>query len=296
MMHDDGRYRPHSRETAGRGTIFRIGRACRCSRFAPPGTDNALFRLGADMAVRLPRRPAAGEQARKESRWLPLLAPHLPLDVPVPLALGMPAESYPYPWSVCRWLAGEDAADARTSICSGPQPRSRNSSPRSARSIPPAARGPGRTTPSAVCRCLARCADPGRHRELARRDRCRRGDAGLGSGARRAGLGGGADMASRRHSRGQSARPARTHLRCHRLRMPRDRRPCMRPDGGVEPPLSRNPPEVRAPACRSTMRHGRGGAAGPFSVALIALPYYLHTNPVLVGMSRRAIDGSFWPT
>jgi aminoglycoside phosphotransferase (APT) family kinase protein len=31
---------------------------------------------------------------------------------------------------------------------------------------------------------------------------------------------------------------------------------------------------------------GRGWA---LSVALIALPYYLHTNPVLVGISRRAI-------
>ena len=76
------------------------------------GTDNAIYRLGGDMAVRLPLRPVAAEQVEKENRWLPSLAPYLPLGVPVPLALGMPAESYPYPWSVCRWLEGENAVVA----------------------------------------------------------------------------------------------------------------------------------------------------------------------------------------
>ncbi len=76
------------------------------------GTDNAIFRLGDNMAVRLPRRPVAAEQLEKEHRWLPGIAPQLPLDVPVPLALGMPAEGYPLPWSVCRWLEGENAVFA----------------------------------------------------------------------------------------------------------------------------------------------------------------------------------------
>jgi aminoglycoside phosphotransferase (APT) family kinase protein len=48
----------------------------------------------------------------KEQRWLPALAPHLPLAVPVPLARGSPAEGYPWHWSVCRWLAGENATVA----------------------------------------------------------------------------------------------------------------------------------------------------------------------------------------
>src|SRR5262245_8100816 len=73
------------------------------------GTDNAIYRLGDDMAVRLPRRAAAAKQLEKESRWLPTIAPHLPLSVPVPIAIGMPAEGYPYHWGVCRWLEGENA-------------------------------------------------------------------------------------------------------------------------------------------------------------------------------------------
>ncbi len=73
------------------------------------GTDNAIYRLGDDMAVRLPRIHRATGQVHKEHRWLPRLAPHLPLAIPVPLAKGTPAEGYPWPWSVCRWLAGENA-------------------------------------------------------------------------------------------------------------------------------------------------------------------------------------------
>jgi aminoglycoside phosphotransferase (APT) family kinase protein len=82
------------------------------------GTDNAIYRLGADMAVRLPRIHWAAGQPAKEYAWLPKLAPLLPLSVPVPLAKGEPAEGYPWEWSVCSWLAGETAtldrvADAR---------------------------------------------------------------------------------------------------------------------------------------------------------------------------------------
>lgn len=73
------------------------------------GTDNAIYRLGDDMAVRLPRIGWATGQVEKEHRWLPRLAPHLPLAIPVPLAKGIPAEGYPWHWSVCRWLEGENA-------------------------------------------------------------------------------------------------------------------------------------------------------------------------------------------
>lgn len=71
------------------------------------GTDNAIYRLGTDMAVRLPRRPSAAAQIGKESLWLPRLAPHLPVAIPVPLAIGEPGEGYPWAWSVCPWLDGE---------------------------------------------------------------------------------------------------------------------------------------------------------------------------------------------
>ncbi len=73
------------------------------------GTDNAIFRLGDDMTVRLPRIPGAIGQVEKEMRWLPRLAPLLPLAIPVPLAMGQPAEGYPWQWSVSRWLDGETA-------------------------------------------------------------------------------------------------------------------------------------------------------------------------------------------
>ncbi len=77
------------------------------------GTDNAIYRLGDDMAVRLPRVPGATAQVDKEHRWLPRLAPLLPLAIPVPLAKGAPGEGYPWHWSVYRWLAGENAVIGR---------------------------------------------------------------------------------------------------------------------------------------------------------------------------------------
>ncbi len=66
------------------------------------GTDNALYRLGDEMAVRLPRIHWAVGQVEKELRWLPKLAPLLPLAVPVPLAMGEPGEGYPWRWGIYR--------------------------------------------------------------------------------------------------------------------------------------------------------------------------------------------------
>ena len=72
------------------------------------GTDNALYRLGDEMVVRLPRIHWAVGQIEKERQWLLRLAPHLPLAIPVQLALGESGEGYPWQWSVYRWLAGEN--------------------------------------------------------------------------------------------------------------------------------------------------------------------------------------------
>jgi aminoglycoside phosphotransferase (APT) family kinase protein len=71
------------------------------------GWDNWTFHLGNDMKVRLPSAMGYAEQAEKEAYWLPRLAPHLPLPVPVPIGIGRPAEGYPCPWSIYRWLEGE---------------------------------------------------------------------------------------------------------------------------------------------------------------------------------------------
>src|SRR5215813_9174404 len=80
------------------------------------GTDNALYRLGDDMVVRLPRIDWAVGQVEKERRWLPMLAPFLPFAIPVKLAIGAPGEGYPWPWSVYRWLAGESATFERVAV------------------------------------------------------------------------------------------------------------------------------------------------------------------------------------
>jgi aminoglycoside phosphotransferase (APT) family kinase protein len=77
------------------------------------GTDNALYRLGNDMVVRLPRRRRRTAALAKERLWLPRLARHLPLAVPLPLANGTPGEGYPFEWSVYRWLTGTDATRQR---------------------------------------------------------------------------------------------------------------------------------------------------------------------------------------
>lgn len=70
------------------------------------GTDHAIFRAGTDLSVRLPRIHWAASQPAKEARWLPRLAPHLPLTVPVPRATGAPGEGYPFAWSVHPWIEG----------------------------------------------------------------------------------------------------------------------------------------------------------------------------------------------
>jgi len=76
------------------------------------GWDNRTFHLGDSMSVRLPSAAGYAAQVAKENRWLPYLAPQLPLPIPSPLARGLPGEGYPFDWSVLRWLSGQTAAVA----------------------------------------------------------------------------------------------------------------------------------------------------------------------------------------
>lgn len=78
-------------------------------RVRPGGWDNLTFRLGDTMSVRLPRHAAYAPQVAKEHRWLPYLAPHLPLPIPTPLAQGAPSAAFALPWSIYRWLDGAPA-------------------------------------------------------------------------------------------------------------------------------------------------------------------------------------------
>jgi aminoglycoside phosphotransferase (APT) family kinase protein len=73
------------------------------------GTSHAIYRLGDALAVRLPNRGWSDGQAERDTAVLPLLARHLPLAVPEPLALGEPGSGFPRRWSVVRWLTGATA-------------------------------------------------------------------------------------------------------------------------------------------------------------------------------------------
>ena len=77
------------------------------------GWDNRTFRLGSELTLRLPSGEWYAQQVDKEQRWLPVLAPQLPLPIPTPVARGEPDDGFPYPWSVYRWLDGELASNAR---------------------------------------------------------------------------------------------------------------------------------------------------------------------------------------
>ena len=76
------------------------------------GWDNRTFHLGEHMLVRMPSAAEYASQVEKEQRWLPRLAPLLPLSIPVPLAIGKPADGYPWKWSIYSWLEGDTAASA----------------------------------------------------------------------------------------------------------------------------------------------------------------------------------------
>lgn len=90
-------------------------------RLASSGSTNALFRLGADLLVRLPRLPGGSETIAKEARWLPVLGPLLPVPVPQVVAVFDPDCDYPERWSVIRWIAGAHpvVVDPQTPVDSG---------------------------------------------------------------------------------------------------------------------------------------------------------------------------------
>ena len=76
-------------------------------RLDSSGSTNALFRLGEDLLVRLPRQPGGSVAIAKEARWLPVLGPLLPVGVPEVVAVIEPDCGYPEHWSVVRWIDGE---------------------------------------------------------------------------------------------------------------------------------------------------------------------------------------------
>ncbi len=81
------------------------------------GTVNRVFRLGEDLAARLPRLPAGGEDAAREAVVVPRVAAVLPVAVPLPVLLGRPSPGlFAAAWSVVRWVAGEPAVPGRIPV------------------------------------------------------------------------------------------------------------------------------------------------------------------------------------
>jgi aminoglycoside phosphotransferase (APT) family kinase protein len=242
------------------------------------------------MAVRLPRIHWATEQVNKEHRWLPTLAPLLPLAIPVPLAKGTPGEGYPWHWSIYRWLDGENAtieriADPRQAATElahfiaalqridptgGPPPGPHNSS----RGVPLATRDSHTRTAIEALQGII--------------------DADAATAAWEAAL----------QAPVWPGPPVWIHgdLQSGNLLAVEGRLSAVIDFGclGVGDPacdlivawnlLSAETREVFRAALAvddATWARGRGWA---LSVGLIALPYYQSTNPVLAGISRYAID------
>ncbi|WP_370411172.1 aminoglycoside phosphotransferase family protein [Streptomyces fradiae] len=92
-------------------------------RLGARGWDNQLWRLGDDLAVRLPwATESADALLRKEHAWLPELAPGLPLPVPVPQRIGEPSGRFPRPWIVTTWVPGEPADRVPVTVTRGADP------------------------------------------------------------------------------------------------------------------------------------------------------------------------------
>ena len=73
----------------------------------PRGTVNAIFRLGDELSVRLPRREGPTAPGSRELDWLPKLAALLPVEIPVPIAQGSPNDDYPWFWEIHTWVEGD---------------------------------------------------------------------------------------------------------------------------------------------------------------------------------------------
>lgn len=257
-------------------------------RFPSYGTDNALFRLGEDMYVRLPRLRAelvptwAIKQIEKETQWLPRLLPHLEVQVPVPVAQGEPSEDYPYPWAIYRWLEGETPqcgtaalADALAAFLVALQRINTTGAPAAA----------GRAGPLAAHDSATRAALSRLHREIDVEAATRAWDRALAAP-------------------NWEAMPVWVHgdLLAGNLLLR---------DGHLSAVLDWGSLCAGDPACDvmiawsllapvrshfraalelddATWERGRGWA---LSQAALALPYYLHTNPPMVAHARSAIAG-----
>jgi len=75
------------------------------------GFDMAVFRLGDDLAVRLPRHRGAAGSLASEIRWVGSLGSGWTFPTQRVVRVGEPGAGYPFCWAVTSWLPGELAAD-----------------------------------------------------------------------------------------------------------------------------------------------------------------------------------------
>ena len=94
-----------------------------CASHPQAGTDNAIFRLGDELAVRLPKVPWSSDPLAKEIQWLPRLEPGLPLAVPRFVGIGEPEGEYPWHWAVYEWIAGESPSSSGAAAFQLPDPQ-----------------------------------------------------------------------------------------------------------------------------------------------------------------------------
>ena len=248
------------------------------------GTDNAIYRLG-DGALR-PSAATLELDDRLAGQGVRVAAeagaPPAASRFPTPVARGAPGEGYPHEWAVYDWLDGQDAASA-TSICRGAAIDLAEFLAR-LRRIEPAG-GPPARRPRRAARAPRR-AHAHRDRRTRRLDRRRSRHRGLGARARRARLAPAARLDPRRPRRAEPARRGRANHRGPRLGLPLCRRSGMRREGCVGRPRRRDAPDL--PRAARTRRRDLGTRARLGALAGDdALPYYLHTYPVIVQQARR---------
>lgn len=71
-------------------------------------TSHAVFRLGKQYLVRMPRIETAAASIDKEYKWVPQLASCLSIPISDPCFQGKPSETYPWPWLIAPWQEGHN--------------------------------------------------------------------------------------------------------------------------------------------------------------------------------------------
>lgn len=118
-MHDDEAAIDHALVTRLVASQFPHWAQLPVERLAPSGSDNAMFRLGEYLVIRLPRIEGSARAVTHEQRWLPRLKPFLPVACPEPVGLGSPGQGFAWPWSIYRFVDGENPIVGRLSDAEG---------------------------------------------------------------------------------------------------------------------------------------------------------------------------------